>query len=176
MKRVEIETEYTITTGVIRNPGKFEGEMLYAPYFYDCSNDGEFLCGLDDGEYVTLVEVGAEDREQFPEIDATTTFIKVRESEQGFVSVTELTDAQADKVRALYAPDDEDSIGCDQCEALMINGSFCHETGCVNQNARYDAEDDCWVKQRKCFDCGYTVDEDDPCCTYEPECLDDDNN
>lgn len=109
MKRVEIETEYTVKDGVINNPGKFEGEMLYAPYFYDCSNDGEFLCGLDDGEYVALVEVDDDDREQFPEIDAATTFIKVRESEQGFVSVTELTDALADKVRALYAPDDDEA-------------------------------------------------------------------
>lgn len=29
---------------------------------------------------------------------------------------------------------------CDQCEALMIQGIFCHEIGCVNTNARYDKE------------------------------------
>lgn len=57
------------------------------------------------------------------------------------------------------------SIRCDQCEALMINGVFCHETGCPNTHSRYDAESDMWVKQRKCFECGCTVDADDPCCS-----------
>lgn len=31
-------------------------------------------------------------------------------------------------------------IRCNQCEALMINEVFCHETGCPNTNARYDSE------------------------------------
>ena len=26
---------------------------------------------------------------------------------------------------------------CDQCEALMINGVFCHETGCPNSGSRW---------------------------------------
>jgi phage FluMu protein Com len=29
-------------------------------------------------------------------------------------------------------------IRCTQCEALMINGIFCHELGCPNTKARYD--------------------------------------
>ena len=56
---------------------------------------------------------------------------------------------------------------CNSCEALMINGHFCHETGCPNANARYDADSGDWIKQRKCFDCGCTVDADDPCCSEE---------
>jgi hypothetical protein len=56
-------------------------------------------------------------------------------------------------------------VSCDQCSALMINGVFCHETGCPNSGARFDAESGDWVKQRKCFDCGCTVDADDPCCS-----------
>lgn len=58
-------------------------------------------------------------------------------------------------------------IRCDQCEALMINGLFCHETGCPNTHSRYDAETGEWIKQRKCFECGYTVDLDEPCCNAE---------
>jgi hypothetical protein len=58
---------------------------------------------------------------------------------------------------------------CDQCEAAMINGVFCHETGCPNRNSRYDAETDTWIKQRKCFDCGCMVNADDPCCSVEQE-------
>ena len=55
-------------------------------------------------------------------------------------------------------------VRCDQCEALMINGVFCHETGCPNVNARYDADSGEWIKQRKCFECGGTVDADAECC------------
>ncbi len=56
---------------------------------------------------------------------------------------------------------------CDQCEALMINGLFCHETGCPNSRSRYDHEAGGWIRQRKCFDCGCMVDADDPCCSTE---------
>jgi hypothetical protein len=34
--------------------------------------------------------------------------------------------------------------GCDQCEALVINGVFCHETGCPNtRKVKVDGE---WVE------------------------------
>jgi hypothetical protein len=56
---------------------------------------------------------------------------------------------------------------CDSCEAAMINGIFCHETGCPNKKSRYDAESDTWIPQRKCFACGYMVDRDDLCCNAE---------
>jgi hypothetical protein len=48
---------------------------------------------------------------------------------------------------------------------LAINGVACHETGCPNMGARWDRENDCWVKQRECFECGCPVDADDPCCS-----------
>jgi len=36
MTREQITSEYNIDdNGIIRNPGKFEGEMLYVPYFWD---------------------------------------------------------------------------------------------------------------------------------------------
>ena len=36
--------------------------------------------------------------------------------------------------------------GCDQCEPLMINGMFCHETGCPNA----------WRDTKiTCFECGF---------------------
>ena len=55
-------------------------------------------------------------------------------------------------------------VSCDQCVALMINGVFCHETGCPNTHSRYDAQEQRWIKQRKCFDCGCMVDADCQCC------------
>lgn len=64
------------------------------------------------------------------------------------------------------------SIRCDQCEACMINGVFCHETGCPNKGKRY--EDGEWISQRVCGECGCTVDEDDQCCgEFDDEELDD---
>ena len=61
------------------------------------------------------------------------------------------------------------NMRCNQCQALMINGVFCHETGCPNTHSRYDAESGEWIRQRKCFDCGSTVDTDDPCCSVIEE-------
>ncbi len=53
---------------------------------------------------------------------------------------------------------------CNQCEAIVINGLICHERGCPNEGARWDSDREAWIRQRKCFDCGFMVDVDDPCC------------
>jgi hypothetical protein len=50
---------------------------------------------------------------------------------------------------------------CDQCEALRINGIYCHETGCPNAGARLI--DGCWVKFVACEECGCDV-ERGTCC------------
>jgi hypothetical protein len=51
-----------------------------------------------------------------------------------------------------------DNMKCDQCNLAVINGSICHETGCPNTNARYDAESKTWIKQYTCSICGYEHD------------------
>jgi len=56
---------------------------------------------------------------------------------------------------------------CDQCEAAMINGVFCHETGCPNMHSRYDREAGKWVKQYECSVCGNTADVGETCCEEE---------
>jgi hypothetical protein len=56
-------------------------------------------------------------------------------------------------------------IKCDQCDACMINGVFCHETGCPNSRKRWENGE--WVKYRKCFTCGCDVRADEPCCEEE---------
>jgi len=66
----------------------------------------------------------------------------------------------------------EHAFGCDQCQMLSINGVACHETGCPNSKSRWDAETGEWIRQRKCFDCGYTVDHDDPCCSASDDEVD----
>lgn len=35
-------------------------------------------------------------------------------------------------------------FGCDQCEPMMINGTFCHEIGCPNSKKIWDEEEG-WV-------------------------------
>lgn len=61
---------------------------------------------------------------------------------------------------------------CDQCQWCRVNGIFVHELHCPNQHSRWDAESGVWIKQRKCFTCGYVCDADDPCCDGEQELLD----
>jgi hypothetical protein len=56
-------------------------------------------------------------------------------------------------------------VHCNQCAMMAINGVACHETGCPHMGARWDAESECWIAQRECFDCGCTVNADDPCCS-----------
>lgn len=56
-------------------------------------------------------------------------------------------------------------ITCDQCNPMMINGVFCHETGCPNSKKTFiDGE---WVTMVKCFECGYEVPEGETCSCYE---------
>ena len=56
---------------------------------------------------------------------------------------------------------------CDQCEAAMINGVFCHETGCPNEKSRWDSDEQTWIPTRVCFECGCLVDAADECCNAE---------
>ena len=56
---------------------------------------------------------------------------------------------------------------CDQCNALIINGIFCHEHGCPNSRKTWIAEDGEWVKFFKCHDCGFDVREGEYCSCSE---------
>lgn len=66
--------------GYIQNPGKFEGEMLYAPYFYDAvlMGDGERIGDTD------FFEINDDDAKEFPELTGCYGVTLV-ESENGFV-------------------------------------------------------------------------------------------
>jgi hypothetical protein len=46
-------------------------------------------------------------------------------------------------------------INCDQCEAAMIQGVFCHETGCPNSRKTW--EDGEWILYLECRECGSDV-------------------
>ena len=92
MTRQEIEQEYEVSDcGIIESLGKFESEAVYAPHFYQLMLEG-FSDIMDwPGECRTdIFEVDAEDRKEFG-IDPSTFAIALEESDQGFVSCTELT-------------------------------------------------------------------------------------
>jgi hypothetical protein len=106
MTREEIFSEYTIRNFTICDPGKFEGESAYAPYFWDeaCDGSEELLADMEShGEFVALLDVTSEDRAAFPEIDSDTVAMLIRESNEGFVSISELTPADVDFVQSEYA-------------------------------------------------------------------------
>ena len=95
MTRAEIVERYGITEdGMIAALGKFEGEMCYAPYFYDFIMDGS---GdeetAEDGVLITYFNVRYEDREQFPELEGIER-VRCYETDQGFFYCEDATEDQ----------------------------------------------------------------------------------
>ncbi len=84
LTRHAIEEEYTTKDGIIQDPGKFEGEPVYAVYFWNSGLEGGAdeedgpLCGF---------TVTDEDRKEFPEL-AGVGSVWLDESEQGFIYTT----------------------------------------------------------------------------------------
>jgi hypothetical protein len=70
--RAEILREFKVDKhGIIKTLGKFEGEMLYAPYFYEFIMEG----GSDETDYdendnaIDYFDVSADDLKEFPELE-----------------------------------------------------------------------------------------------------------
>ena len=77
--------EYTVVDGIIRNPGKFELEHVWVPYYWDLVLDGEGEDELDENGEVLATEfvVDSDEAEAFGlECGAT---VEVSEDSQGFV-------------------------------------------------------------------------------------------
>ena len=82
MTRQEIMEMYDVNEqGVIKSPGKFEGEMLYVPYFWDLGLEGDYDF---DEDGVFGFEISTEDIAQFPEL-AGVKVLLLEESDTGFV-------------------------------------------------------------------------------------------
>lgn len=83
--RAAIEKDYQISRGgMIKSPGKFEGEMIYMPYFF-----GVFMEGGADGEDERgriTVSVSKEDRLIFPELGKTRKHVIFNVDDYGFVN------------------------------------------------------------------------------------------
>lgn len=86
LTRAQIETEYDVENDIIRSPGKFEGESVMAPYFYDL-----FLCGMSDDEHedFSAFDITEEDRAAFPGlIHKDATIARLYHHDSGFITLS----------------------------------------------------------------------------------------
>ena len=84
---------------IIREPGKFEGEHISVPYFWDFAMEsgGQDVYGSDETLYSFFV-IDSDDRAKFP--DLTEYGICLYESDQGFVNAVWF-DTQAEYEKAI---------------------------------------------------------------------------
>lgn len=90
--------------GVLKAPlGKFESEPYYALYFYDAMLDGCADEPLYDGDTVAadVIIVSDDERVAF-ELNQDTAFVVLWYSDQGFVSLQELTASAYDELCDAY--------------------------------------------------------------------------
>jgi len=133
--RAKYEAYYqTNERGMITSPGKFEGEMIYMPYFYDMMLDGmgdvEYMNEIEDEEdpqnysdidpegIVTVFDVTPEDIAIFPELEGKTQ-IRLSENSQGFV--TDLNKF-ASKKEAAYEVGDDCAKTIEKDYKLRVSG------------------------------------------------------
>jgi hypothetical protein len=81
MTRQEIELDYSVHNGRICSPGKFEGEMVYVPYFWEAYLNG--MADRDDGRTLGF-DLTVEDKREFPELKGRRT-VKLFQRDDGFV-------------------------------------------------------------------------------------------
>ncbi len=101
---------------VITDPGKFEGEMDYAPYFYDrwLESDYDDQFEDEDGDLVTIWNIGDEDRKQFPHL--TEDRVAFVERSDGFWIEVEVPEPPADGGDEEVEPPSADDL---QTEAVL---------------------------------------------------------
>ena len=87
MTRTAIQSQYNWDRGIIVSPGKFQGEPIYAPYYYDLylKGGGETYDHEDYYVPVTDFSVTSEDREEFPELKFVS-LVRLFVREDGFVT------------------------------------------------------------------------------------------
>lgn len=86
-RRQQIESEFRIENGLIRNPGKFELQPLWVPALWDIAMEG--FADSDDGETYGFT-ITKEDalRVEFPELNAwlgRRRTVKLVQTDQGFI-------------------------------------------------------------------------------------------
>jgi len=97
--KAEIESKHITRAGVIKTPGKFCGEPVWAVLLYDWWLDGSYAdkAGRDQesGENAWAAFTVDDDmRAVFPDLDASTFAVGIEESDQGFIYSRELTEEE----------------------------------------------------------------------------------
>ena len=83
MNRKQILEGYKIENEIIVSPGKFEGEWMPTPYFYEQSFFDVAPCGLNVPTVLVIIE---RDVEQFPELERDgIVSVELYIDDQGFV-------------------------------------------------------------------------------------------
>lgn len=73
--REQVLSSYTVNAhGIIQTPGKFEGEMIYVPHFWNAGLEG--FADQDDGKTFRF-NITDEDRQLFPEIPSNKRVLKL---------------------------------------------------------------------------------------------------
>lgn len=90
MTREEVEKEYRVVAGVIVSRGKFEGEPVYVPAFWQLALEGGFddVETVGEGEFAEVhtfaFKIDASDVERWPELAGVRT-LRLWEDDNGFV-------------------------------------------------------------------------------------------
>lgn len=88
MTREEVLKMYEVNNrGIITSPGKFEGEALYVPHFWELVTEG-FSDTDENNDRVDCVIIYSEDIGQFPELNEKYyphAYISLFEDDNGFV-------------------------------------------------------------------------------------------
>lgn len=82
MKQIISGMKFEVENGVIRSPGKFEGERTYVPYYWEAYLNG--MADDDDGHTLRF-DVTAEDKKRFPILSRRKS-VHLIETDQGFVT------------------------------------------------------------------------------------------
>jgi hypothetical protein len=79
--REEIGVQFRVIAGLITSPGKFEGQPVYVPHYWDLGLEGSADEGDEDG---FTFKLDASDVERWPELAGVKT-LRLAESDFGFV-------------------------------------------------------------------------------------------
>ena len=87
MTREEVLKNYEVENGIIKSPGKFEGEPIYVPYFYSLMLEGasENFDYFPDGSTQDTFTIIEEDIIAFPELKGAKEVIIIEDTAEGFI-------------------------------------------------------------------------------------------
>jgi len=93
---------YQIVDGRIADPGKFEGERAWVPYYYELMLDGAGW-GFDwpDESETTVIPIYASDRRQWADLQGYA-YVVIEENSQGFVFGQAITEDTFGEIEAQH--------------------------------------------------------------------------